>query len=82
MPTKRDDAAYKAAYGGGRNDRRFSDKQAMAELGNWIDMGKVVGPDRYFGRLDGLTDMLAARGLCADVRDWWHKKPAGDELPW
>lgn len=84
MPNKRDDAAYKAAYDGGRYDvlvPTMDDRRLLAEIDHWSDIGRVTGPDRFFGRFDGLVDAACDRGLCASVRDW-HKKPAGDELPW
>ncbi len=33
------------------------------------------------GHVDAAADILLERGLCASVLNWWHKKPAGDELP-
>lgn len=83
MPT-RDEAAYKQAYEGGLHDGRalaIGNRRQFAQIGQWDHIGRVVGPDRFFGRLDGLIEAARERGLCASVLDW-HKKPAGDELPW
>lgn len=83
MPTP-DDAAYKAAY-----------RKSHGELHEWVTpavqcvlrthIGRAAIPINAlerFSRIDAATDILLERGLCADVRDWWHKKPAGDELEW
>jgi hypothetical protein len=84
MPT-RDDAAYKAAYETAHSSAASYngvDEGLLHVINHWDEVGRVAGPDRFFGRLDGLIEAACERGLCADVRDWWHKKPAGDELEW
>lgn len=78
MPTKRDDAAYKAAY------EEAAEKAALMpsdRIPPNIQGFRRIATARGEAYLDAYTDELARRGLCASVRDW-HKKPAGDELPW
>lgn len=86
MPT-RDDAAYKAAYKSASVTSRMLPEHALlrsleARLGA-VRLGSAkqhtVGTEAM---IDAETDELARRGLCASVINWWHKKPAGDELEW
>ena len=81
---KRDDAAeYHRWYSNSMNVARasvFSDLRysvrVMAQ--NARSIASIPGECE----LDACTDELARRGLCASVLNWWHKKPAGDELEW
>lgn len=86
MPTKRDDAAYKAAYEVMRrmaHDHR--DKALMSLIALRFTQMRPLSSAAMIASVDGCldaeTDALMERGLCASVLDW-HKKPAGDELEW
>lgn len=77
MPT-RDDAAYKDRYADALAEAAgMSDDILMQHVGI-LQRPRTVGEQ---ADVDACTDELVRRGLCASVLDW-HKKPAGDELPW
>lgn len=83
MPT-RDDAAYSRHYA---NKHRmavgFSSKSMVPALGCILRRWPPVQfREEHDAQIDAYTDILLERGLCASVLNWWHKKPAGDELEW
>lgn len=83
METQRDNAAYKQAYDGANSDRCYPDKIVVGFLRVWLEVGRSAGPEKYFGRIDGLTEILMERGLCSSVLNW-HTRPAraADDLEW